>query len=124
MYIHKNNNPDRNYVGDCAIRAISEVLELPWGKVYWDLAIKGYLMGDMPSSNNVWGTYLNEHGFRREIIPDSCPFCYTVKDFTIDHPRGSYILATGTHVVAAVNGNYVDTWDSGNEIPIYYWRET
>ena len=124
MYIHKNNNPDRNYVGDCTIRAISEVLELPWGKVYWDLAIKGYLMGDMPSSNNVWGTYLSEHGFRREIIPDSCPFCYTVKDFTIDHPHGSYILATGTHVIAAVDGNYIDTWDSGNEIPIYYWRET
>lgn len=123
MYIHKNNNPDRNYVGDCTIRAISEVLELPWRKVYWDLAIKGYLMGDMPSSNNVWGTYLSEHGFRREIIPDSCPLCYTVKDFTHDHRIGRFVLATGTHVVAAVDGNYIDTWDSGNEIPIYYWRK-
>ena len=123
MFINHNNNPDGNYVGDCSIRAISEATDLSWDRVYWGLAIKGFLMKDMPSSNNVWGSYLNEHGFRREIIPDSCPFCYTVKDFTKDHRTGRYILATGTHVIAVVDGNYIDTWDSGNEIPIYYWRK-
>ena len=78
----------------------------------------------MPSGDNVWGSYLRKLGFKRELIPDTCPDCYTVKDFTDDHPRGRYILATGTHVIAVVDGNYIDTWDSGNEIPIYYWRET
>lgn len=123
MYIHKNNNPDGSYVGDCTIRAISEVLGYSWDKVYWDLAIKGNLLRDMPSSNNVWGAYLKGHGFRREIIPDSCPLCYTVKDFTYDNPKGKFILATGTHIIAVVDGDYIDTWDSGNEVPIYFWRQ-
>ena len=25
------------------------------------------------------------------------------------------------HVVAVIDGNYYDTWDSGDKIPIYYW---
>lgn len=79
-------------------------------------------MGDMPSSNSVWGAYLYRHGFRRDIILNSCPDCYTVIDFCMDHPYGLYILATGTHVVAVENGNYYDSWDSGDEIPIYYWQ--
>jgi len=33
------------------------------------------------------------------------------------------ILATGTHVIAVGDGNYYDTWDSGQEVPIYYWRK-
>jgi hypothetical protein len=123
MYIFKNNNPSSIRVGDCVIRAISEVTGLTWERVYLDLAIKGYLMHDMPSSNNVWGSYLHSHGFRKHIIPDTCPACYTVIDFTIDHPIGKYILATGTHVIAVINGDYIDTWDSGDEVPIYYWRK-
>lgn len=105
------------------MRAISEVTNMPWEKVYLDLAIKGYLMHDMPTSNNVWGSYLYEHGFRREIIPNTCPYCYTVIDFTRDNRAGKYILATGTHVIAVIDGDYIDTWDSGDEVPVYYWRE-
>ena len=41
----------------------------------------------------------------------------------MDNPYGRYILATGEHVVAIENGDYYDTWDSGDEIPIYYWKE-
>lgn len=80
-------------------------------------------MKDMPSSNAVWGEYLKRNGFTRHIIPDTCPSCYTVGAFCEDHPYGAYMLATGTHVVAVIDGNYIDTWDSGNEIPIYYWKK-
>ena len=57
------------------------------------------------------------------IIPNTCPDCYTIADFCNDHPYGTYILATGTHVVAVIDGDYYDTWDSGNEIPIFYWQK-
>ena len=124
MYIYKNNNPDGRHVGDCVVRALSEVLGVPWEAAYWKICVQGGTVHDMPSGDNVWGSVLRKYGFKREIIPDTCPDCYTVKDFTYDHPHGRYILATGTHVIAVVNGNYIDTWDSGNEIPIYYWRES
>ena len=44
-------------------------------------------------------------------------------DFCNDHPKGAYILALSSHVVAVVDGCYYDTWDSGQEIPIYYWTK-
>lgn len=94
-----------------------------WEDVYLDIMMQGFSMHDMPSSNDVWGTYLANNGFRRMVIPDTCPNCYTVEQFVTDNPKLVGILATGTHVIAVENGNYFDTWDSGNEIPIYYWRK-
>ena len=80
-------------------------------------------MHDMPSSNAVWGSFLQKNGYVRKIIPNMCPECYTVIQFCIDNPHGKFLLATGTHVIAVIDGNYYDTWDSGDEIPIYYWRK-
>lgn len=79
-------------------------------------------MCDMPSANHVWGMYLKNKGFTRHIISNVCPDCYTVSDFCRDNPYGTFILAISGHVVAVIDGDYYDTWDSGNEIPIYYWE--
>ena len=122
-YVNYNPNPKRKLVGDCVIRAISKVMNMDWEDTYLDLLLQGFSMYDMPSSNDVWGTYLIEHGFHRYVIPDTCPNCYTVEQFTRDNPDLTGILATGTHVIAVDSGDYFDTWDSGNEIPIYYWRK-
>lgn len=121
-YIYYNPNPRSIRVGDCTIRALSYVLNQSWDKTYLDLTDLGLKMCDMPSSNAVWGTYLKQNGFVRESIPNECPVCYTIIDFCKDHPYGLYVLATGTHVVACRNGNYYDTWDSGDEVPIFYWK--
>lgn len=121
MFIYYNPNPQKNIVGDCVIRAISKITQQSWEKTYSDICDKGYELKDMPSSNEVWGAYLLEIGFIRNIIPNTCPDCYTVEDFCYEHPRGKYILATGSHVIAVENGNYFDTWNSGQEVPIYYF---
>jgi hypothetical protein len=77
----------------------------------------------MPSENDVWGTYLYNMGYDRYLIPNTYPRCYTIRDFAYDHPRGEFIVGTGTHVVAVINGDYYDSWDSGEEIPLFYWRK-
>lgn len=122
-YVNYNPNPVRKLVGDCVIRAIAKATNKDWEDVYLDIMVQGFSMHDMPSSNDVWGTYLANNGFRRYIIPDTCPDCYTVNQFVMDNPYLTGILATGTHVIAVENGNYYDTWDSGFEVPIYYWRK-
>lgn len=122
-YIEYNPNPSKKLVGDCVIRGITKVTNSDWKSVYIDILLQGYKMNDMPSSNAVWGAYLYSKGFRRYVIPNTCPDCYTVKDFCRDYPKGVYLLATGSHVIAVEDGNYYDTWDSGDEIPIYYWRK-
>ena len=122
MSLHRiyNPNPTRNRVGDCTVRAICKATGKSWEQVYASLCAFGFSIKDMPSANLVWGRYLRELGFRRFLIDDTMED-YTVADFCRDHPNGTYILAIDGHVVCAVDGFYYDSWDSGQEIPIFYW---
>lgn len=122
MFIYDNPNPGNRIVGDCVIRALSILLNLSWDIIYDELTEQGHKMYDMPSSNEVWTEYLYLKGYSRSVIPDTCPYCYRIEDFCRDHPIGHFLLATGSHVVAVIDGNYYDTWDSGHEIPIYYFK--
>lgn len=122
-FMFTNPNPSRKLTGDCVIRAISILTGKDWEQTYIDLAIQGFMMHDIPSSNDVWSAYLLRNGYRRHIIPDTCPDCYTVEEFAMDYPKGDYLLATGTHVVAIKDGTIMDTWDSADEVPIYYFKK-
>lgn len=122
MYKYFNNNPNGRIVGDCAVRAIAAAFNVTWDEAFDALAHNAKLMGDMPSSDSVWGALLRQMGFIRETIPNECPNCYTVEDFAKDHPHGVFVLKTDGHVVAVVDGTILDSWDSSLEIPIYYWK--
>lgn len=121
MWIKYNPNPTGRTVGDCAIRAVAMALGVDWETAYSMVTENGYYMGDMPSSDSVWGSVLRQHGFYRKAIPNTCPDCYTVEDFTADHPEGVYVLGFGGHAATVVNGNLYDSWDSSREIPVYVW---
>lgn len=121
MWVKFNNNPMSRTVGDCAVRAVSLALGVDWEEAYNLIADAGYAMGDMPSSDSVWGAVLRQHGFYREAIPNSCPDCYTVEDFVKDFPRGVYVLGFGGHVATVIDGDLYDSWNSSNEVPVYFW---
>ena len=122
MYIHVNPNPNGVYVEDCVVRAIAIATDRSWDDIYLNVCLQGYIMKNMPSVNNVWGTYLKSIGFVQYPLPTNCPDCYTIRDFCDQNRYGTYILATGSHVVAVIDGNYCDAWDSGDEMPIAIWR--
>lgn len=118
-----NPSPSGRNVGDCSVRAIAKALNITWGKAYTLIAVCGFSLQDMPSSNAVWGALLKHSGFKRHIILDTCPDCYTIGDFADDHPHGTYVVGTGSHVVTIIDGVIYDSWDSTNEIPVYYWSK-
>ena len=122
MFREFNNNPTGRRVGDCAIRAVSLALNKDWESTYLLIALNGLQMGDMPSSNSVWGSVLRQAGSVRENLPNTCPDCYTVRDFCEEHPKGTYVLGLSGHVVTAKDGNWYDIWDSGDETVLFYWR--
>ena len=122
MFVMSNPNPNGLYVEDCVIRAIAIATNRSWDDVFIHVGLQAYLMKNMPSVERVWGSYLSGIGFVRYTIPDSCPNCYTIKDFCRDNPVGTFILGTGSHAVAVINGDYYDAWDSGDEMPISVWR--
>lgn len=121
MWIEFNPSPTGRRVGDCAVRAIAKALDVDWEKSYMMLVSNGFGMGDMPSSDSVWGSVLRQHGFYRESIPNTCPDCYTARDFCKDNPKGTFVLGFGGHVATVVDGNLYDSWDSSDEIPVYVW---
>lgn len=122
MYVNYNANPDGNRVGDCTIRAISKALNQSWETTFAGVAVEAMAVYNMPSADVVWNNYLKRKGLKRHIIPDNFPEDYSVRDFCRDNPKGTYILALSGHVVTAINGNYFDTFDSGDEAVIYYWQ--
>ena len=124
MWTPYNPNPHGKLVGDCTVRAISKLVDKSWHETYLDLCLLGMLMGDMPSSNAVTTAYLKSKGFKRHTIPDDCPYCYTISDFCKDHPKGTYIIGTGSHLTTAIDGDLWDSWDSSNECPVYYFEKT
>jgi len=121
VYKMFNPNPTASRVGDCVIRAVCAATGETWEQAYIGLCLNGYLMGDLPSANNVWGAYLREKGFIRRILPATCPDCYTVERFANEHPTGVYVLSTNGHVVTVRDGDWYDVWDSGDCVPVYYW---
>lgn len=121
MWIKYNPNPCGRSVGDCSVRAVARALNVDWESAYRMITRAGLDMCDMPSSDSVWGAVLRQNGFYRKAIPNTCPSCYTARDFCKDHEFGVYVLGFGGHVATVVNGNLYDSWDSSNEVPQYYW---
>ena len=77
----------------------------------------------MPSSNRVWNEYLKSKGYKRYIIPDTCPDCYTVEQFAQDYPDGTFVVKSDNHVATIIDGNLFDAWDSSRRVPLWYWKK-
>ena len=116
-----NPNPVSRNVGDCAIRAVSAALSVDWETAFAMIAENAFQMADMPSSNAVWGSVLRQHGFKRYVVPNSCPDCYTAEDFARDHPNGIYTLVFNNHTATIRDGLIMDSWDSSQLVPQFYW---
>lgn len=104
------------------VRAIAVATGKSWLEVYDDLYRVGRAVYDMENSNDVWGRYLYALGFDPFLLPESCPQCVTVKEFCKYFPHGRYIIGTGSHAIAVIDGNYYDTFDSGGLTPSYFFE--
>ena len=122
MWIRCNPNPLGKTTGDCVVRAIAIATDQSWRKTYRQLCDLGEIHADMPSSNYIWGTYLRQRGARQFLLPESCPECLTVRAFCERYPEGVYVIGTGDHAVAVIDGDWYDSWNSEDEIPTYFWR--
>ena len=122
MYRYFNPNPRGLHVGDCTVRSICAATGMDWNTVHKALCDLSGEMADMPSADRVWWELLRQIGFKQKRMIDRCPDCYTVSDFCLDHSRGIYILGPHEHAVCVINGDWLDSWDSGHTVPTYYFR--
>jgi hypothetical protein len=122
-YKNVNLNPAGRRTEDCAVRALAAAMSKPWKEIYTDLCVQGSLLCDMPCANRVWKTYLIGNGWGRHRISRVSEMQCTVKGFADSNQSGTFLLEMPTHVVCVQNGDWIDTWDCGNEVPKAYWEE-
>ena len=122
-FIKYNPNPQGKDTGDCVVRALAIAEGLTWDEAFKGVTDQAFREKDMPSMNPVWANFLMSRGYTLHGIPNTCPRCYTVADFAYDHPEGTYVLGTGSHAIAVIDGNYIDGWDSGDVVPMYFLQK-
>lgn len=124
-FIEFNPNPSHKRNGDCVVRAICKAMDCGWDNAFISLCVASLREHDMPSANVVWGKLLQSNGFERHAIPNVCPNCITVKGFAEGRPEGLFVLACdNNHVVTVEDGDYYDTWDSGDSEVMYYFSKS
>lgn len=121
-YIYYNPNPKGKNTTDCVIRALMRVNGLSWMDTYYELTEIVKREFEMPSANVIWEEYLLTHGFKKSLLPNHCPACMTIREFSNVFNDNIYIACTGSHVVAVMGGNYFDAWDSGDEVVSYFFE--
>lgn len=122
MWIKCNPNPLGRQTGDCVIRAIAIATDHSWRETYRELCKLGEMQADMPNSNMIWGMYLRKRGAKQFLLPENCPDCITVAAFAERYRNGIYVIGTGDHAVCVIDGDWYDSWDSGAEVPTYFWK--
>ena len=113
-----NPNPKGRNIGDCTIRSYCAAFGISWDKAF-DIASK------VAKENASMIQYMAEKILTEEFN------CYvdekynkktvkgkdriTVNEFAMTHPYGTYILHVPKHQVTVINGEYWDSWDSGDK---------
>lgn len=123
MYKYYQPNPQQKKTDDCVIRALTKALDCDWDTASVYAMTQQIRDADIYVKNYVWGNLLLRNGYTKHSLPNTCPDCYTIKDFANDYRRGTYIVGTGDHVLAVIDGDYYDSFDSGEMIPILYYRK-
>ena len=128
-----NENPNGNLIGDCAVRAVAGVLEIPWGEAVRRLAAaQDYTETIINTVDNI-EALLRKEGFepfdairRNGRILTGKQFCDLIHDM---FQAGTRIFGYvgNSHVVAILvfDGDYkiVDTWDSTDRLITKYWAK-
>lgn len=123
-YYQPNKKDLKDNYGDCAVRCICKAENLEWLDAY-DMMYK--LSREVQCPLNCkdgfehivktlgydYGKISNKKGTKRP----------TVKEFAKTHPTGTYICVVANHYVAVKDGQYHDTWDSGNKSLYGYWSK-
>ena len=122
MWIRCNPNPLGRQTGDCVIRALAIATGQSWRDTYRQLCDLGERYADLPNSNMIWNMFLRRRGAKQFLLPENCPECITVQAFCERYPEGIYVIGTGDHAICVIDGDWYDTFDSGTEVPGYFWR--
>lgn len=117
-WIEYNPNPSNNTkANDCTVRAYCAAENLEWDEAY-DIACKyGKNYAFMPSDKTTVARIVeDEFGYtEHKLSKEEKDQKMTLNDFAIKNCDGTYLVMLPGHLVAVVDGEYYDSWDSGKK---------
>ena len=107
------------YSGDCVVRSISIVTQIPYKQVFTELSELALEMGGYPNWNPVWQKYLKTKGY----FKNRCPRDHQGKLIKLKNWEwyGSAVVLNSGHLTAVVEGVLYDSWDCRYRQVNSYW---
>lgn len=125
-YWQPNKLDLKDEYGDCAIRALSKVLDMSWIDTY-KLIIPYELKYQCPfpcMTLKLYKEVFNDLGFKYQGISNKKGSKRpTVEEFAKSHKKGTYVLSVASHMVAVIDGVYYDSWNSGDKCLYGYYEK-
>lgn len=121
-WIEYNPNPNpKNSSNDCTIRAYCAAENITWDEAYDIACVRGKGMTCMPNEGPAIKDILEtEFGYTQHKLSKE-EKKMTVAEFGVKHPEGTFVLITPSHAVTVIDGEYYDSWDSGEKkVKCYY----
>lgn len=124
VFEYRNPHPKGIKTTDCVVRAVSIALDKDYLEVRRELnRSKKELKETSYKNQKFMDKYAKLNGWKKISFP-------AVKgvprlrgnDFVKQYPEGTYILKLARHVVAVVDGVYLDTWDSTEKMIYKAWE--
>lgn len=116
---HKYNpNPKSRNIGDCTLRSYCAAFGIEWNEAF-DIASRvakanssmiQYVADKVLTEE--FGCTVDENYNKKKVKGKDR---ITVNNFAMTHPYGTYILHVRSHQVTVKNGEYWDSWDSGDK---------
>lgn len=113
-----NPNPKDRNIGDCTLRSYCAAFGISWDKAF-DIASKiakenasmiQYMADKILTEE--FNCVVDEKYNKKSVKGKDR---ITVNEFAMTHPYGIYILHVPKHQVTVINGEYWDSWDSGDK---------
>jgi hypothetical protein len=114
LFIKENINPLGKKTTDCVIRAIAKAEGKEWLEVFDILVKLARENYTIPNGKDNYKEYLEKYPKINVFhMVANKKKRYTVKE--VSKWQGTYIVQTARHLTTTIDGNYYDTWDSGNK---------
>lgn len=123
-YFQPNKRDIKDDYGDCVIRALCKATGKEWPMIFDDLVPIARTIQCMPNGKPCYEEYLKRNGFTYHGVSNKKGTKRpTVATFSKKNKNGTYVLRVAHHLVASENGNYYDTFDSGDMSMYGYWEK-
>lgn len=121
-----NANPKGKKTGDCAIRAVANILGITWDEALDELVSMSHKTKYDPTDRKNVTFVMKAHGWvklPRERKPDGT--YYEVRELDALYPIGmrskGILVSVANHLTTIVGDHYEDTWDCGRKASGNVW---